>query len=102
MNLTWLIWVPLITAVAILFMRRKQQVKWMALTGAAVQFVLAFILLFAYRNEVASGNTDQFLFQQMYDWFPSWHISFHVGVDGISVAMILLTAFVVIAAVLVS
>ena len=102
MNLTWLIWVPLITAVAILFMRRKQQVKWMALTGAAVQFVLAFILLFAYRNEVASGNTDQFLFQQMYDWFPSWHISFHVGVDGISVAMILLTAFVVIAGVLVS
>ncbi len=42
------------------------------------------------------------LFEQQYNWFPSWNISFHLGVDGISVAMILLTAFVVIAGVLVS
>lgn len=102
MNLTLLILVPLITAVAVLLMRNKQQVKWLALTGATVQLVLAFALLFAYRNEVASGNTTQFLFQQQYEWFPSWHISFHLGVDGISVAMVLLTAFVVIAGVLVS
>lgn len=102
MNLTLLILVPLITAIAVLLMRNKQQVKWLAFTGATVQLVLAFVLLFAYRNEVASGNTEQFLFQQQYDWFPSWHISFHLGVDGISVAMILLTAFVVIAGVLVS
>lgn len=102
MNLTLLILVPLITAIALLLMRNKQQVKWLALTGATVQLVLAFILLFAYRNEVASGNAEQFLFQQQYEWFPSWHISFHLGVDGISVAMILLTAFVVIAGVLVS
>ena len=102
MNLTLLILVPLITAVAVLLMRNKQQVKWISLIGATVQFVLALALLFAYRNEVASGNAEQFLFQQQYDWFPSWHISFHLGVDGISVAMILLTAFVVIAGVLVS
>jgi NADH-quinone oxidoreductase subunit M len=102
MNLTLLILVPLITAVAVLLMRNKQQVKWLALAGATVQLVLAFALLFAYRNEVASGNTTQFLFQQQYEWFPSWHISFHLGVDGISVAMVLLTAFVVIAGVLVS
>jgi NADH-quinone oxidoreductase subunit M len=102
MNLTLLILVPLITAVLVLLMRNKQQVKWVALTGATVQLVLAFVLLFAYRSEVASGNREQFLFQQQYEWFPSWHISFHLGVDGISVAMILLTAFVVIAGVLVS
>ena len=63
---------------------------------------MAFALLFAFRNERASGNTAQFLFEQQYDWFPSWHINFHLGVDGISVAMILLTSFVVIAGVLVS
>jgi NADH-quinone oxidoreductase subunit M len=102
MNLTLLILVPLITAIAVLLMRNKQQVKWLALTGATVQLVLAFVLFFAYRNEVASGNSEQFLFQQQYEWFPSWHISFHLGVDGISIAMILLTAFVVIAGVLVS
>ena len=46
--------------------------------------------------------TAQMLFELQYNWFPAWHISFHLGVDGISVAMILLTAFVVIAGVLVS
>ena len=34
--------------------------------------------------------------------FLPWNINFHVGVDGISVAMILLTSFVVMAGVLVS
>src|SRR5665647_3068371 len=102
MNLTLLILVPLITAVAVLLMRNKQQVKWIALAGATVQLALALVLLFAYRNEVASGDNAQFLFQQQYEWFPSWHISLHLGVDGISVAMVLLTAFVVIAGVLVS
>jgi NADH-quinone oxidoreductase subunit M len=102
MNLSLLILVPLITAIAVLLMRNQQQVKWLALLGATVQLVLVFVLLFAYRNEVASGNAEQFLFQQQYDWFPSWHISFHLGVDGISIAMILLTAFVVVAGVLVS
>src|SRR5665647_3094709 len=102
MNLTLLILVPLITAVAVLLMRNKQQVKWIALAGATVQLALALVLLFTYRNEVASGDNAQFLFQQQYEWFPSWHISFHLGVDGLSVTMVLLTAFVVIAGVLVS
>ncbi len=102
MNLLLLIGIPLLTAVAVLLCRNKQQVKWLALAGTTIQLVLAFALFFAYRSEVASGNAGQFLFQQQYEWFPSWHISFHLGVDGISVAMILLTAFVVIAGVLVS
>jgi NADH-quinone oxidoreductase subunit M len=42
------------------------------------------------------------LFELQYNWFPAWHISFHLGVDGISVAMIMLTSFVVVAGVLVS
>lgn len=101
MNLTLLILVPLLTAIALLLVPNRQ-VKWLALAGASVQLILALALLVIYRNEVAAGNTAQMFFQQQYNWFPSWNISFHIGVDGISVAMILLTAFVVIAGVLVS
>ena len=101
MNLTLLILVPLVTAIALLLVPNRQ-VKWLALAGALVQLILALALLVVYRNEVAAGNTAQMFFQQQYNWFPSWNISFHIGVDGISVAMILLTAFVVIAGVLVS
>ncbi|HUS00508.1 MAG TPA: NADH-quinone oxidoreductase subunit M [Chitinophagaceae bacterium] len=102
MNLLLLILLPLLTAVAVLVMRNATQVKWVALTGATFQFILAFVLLFLFRQERLDGNNAQMLFELQYNWFPAWNISFHLGVDGISVAMILLTAFVVIAGVLVS
>jgi NADH-quinone oxidoreductase subunit M len=101
MSLTALILIPLLTAIAIL-LAAKQQAKWIALAGSAVQFVAAFGLLGAFHSQRASGNTKQFLFEQQCNWFPSLNISFHLGVDGISISMILLTAFVVIAGVLVS
>jgi len=102
MNLSFLILLPLLTALAILLMRNDAQVKRAALAGSALQLVLAFVLLFLFHQQRAEGNTAQMLFELQYNWFPSLHISFHLGVDGISVAMILLTAFVVIAGVLVS
>jgi len=102
MNLLFLLIAPLLTAVAILLTKNRQQVKWLSLIGSVIQLVLAFVLFFAYKNERAIDATTQMLFEQSYNLFPSWHISFHLGVDGISIAMILLTAFVVIAGVLVS
>ena len=42
------------------------------------------------------------LFESNYTWYAPLHINYHVGVDGISIAMILLTSFVVLAGVLVS
>ena len=102
MNLSLLILLPLLTAIAILLMRNNAQVRWVSLAGASLQLVLAFALLFLYNQQRVEGNTAQMLFETQYNWFPAWNISFHLGVDGISVAMILLTAFVVIAGVLVS
>lgn len=102
MNLILLTGIPLITAIALLFAKNIKGVKSISLMGATIQFVLAFVLLFTFRNERASGNPEQMLFQQNYHWFSSLNINFHVGVDGISVAMILLTAFVVLAGVLIS
>lgn len=102
MNLVSLILLPFITAVIILLARNAQQVKVVALTGSVLQLILSFVLLYLFNAEKAAGNTAQMIFEMQYNWFPSWNISFHMGVDGISVAMILLTAFVVIAGVLVS
>ena len=102
MNLSLLILIPLITAVAVLLMRSKQQVKWVSLIGATIQIIFSLFLFVYYRNEVTGGDTAQMLFQQNFEWFPALHIGFHLGVDGISVALIMLTAFVVIAGILVS
>ena len=102
MNLLFLIGIPLLTAIGILLVRNAGQVRSVALAGSVVQFFMAIALLISYRNERLAGNTSQMLFEDRYSWFPSLNISFHLGVDGISVAMILLTAFVVVAGVLVS
>ncbi len=102
MNLLLLIGAPLLTAVAVLFSRNKQQVKWISLLGSIIQIILAFALLFAFRQERAENNSAQMLFEQNHKLFDSLNINFHFGVDGISVAMILLTSLVVAAGVLVS
>ncbi|HWR33230.1 MAG TPA: NADH-quinone oxidoreductase subunit M, partial [Chitinophagaceae bacterium] len=102
MNLLLLILVPLITAVAALLARSKGQVRWISFAGSVAQLILAITLLLAFQNERSAGNTAQMLFEQSYSIFPAWNINFHLGVDGISIAMILLTSFVVVAGVLVS
>lgn len=101
MNLSFLIILPLITAIVILFVKGLKQVRAVALTGALVQLALVFDLMLEYFKEKAHNNA-QMLFQYDYNWFPSLNIHYHVGVDGISVAMMLLTACVVVAGILVS
>lgn len=102
MNLLLLIIAPLITALATLVCRSKAQVKWVSLTGAVVQLVLSVLLLLAFNNERSAGNSSSVLFESYYVLFQTPRINFHFGVDGLAVAMILLTSFVLIAGVLVS
>jgi NADH-quinone oxidoreductase subunit M len=102
MNLSLLILLPLITAIAVAFCKGERGIRWVSLAGATVQLLLGVGLLALYWKERAAGNSAAMLFEWRHEWFPSWNIWYHVGVDGISVAMILLTAFVMEAAVLVS
>jgi NADH-quinone oxidoreductase subunit M len=102
MNLSLLVLVPLITAIAILFCRSLNRIRWVSLVGATIQLALACGLLILYVKERDGGNSAAMLFEYRHAWFPALHIWYHVGVDGISVSMILLTALVMIAAVLVS
>ncbi len=102
MNLSLLIILPLITAAGILLAKGLKQVRVIAFIGASLQLLLCLALLYFYHQERVKGNTTNFLFEDGYVWYRSLGFNYHVGVDGISVAMILLTAFVVIAAVLVS
>ncbi|MDO6429769.1 NADH-quinone oxidoreductase subunit M [Flavitalea sp. BT771] len=102
MNLSLLVLAPLITAVAVLFCRGLNRVRWVSLAGASVQLVLSFGLLALYWKERAAGNDAAMLFEYRHAWYLPLNIWYHIGVDGISVAMILLTAIVMEAAILVS
>jgi NADH-quinone oxidoreductase subunit M len=102
MNLSLLILVSLLTALAILPMKGLKQVRMVALLGSVLQLILCFVLFYFYQRERSNGNVANFLFEDNYTWYAPLGINYHIGVDGISVAMILLTAFVVMAGVLVS
>lgn len=102
MNLNVLIILPFITALCIVFSKDLKQIRMVAFLGAALQLVLGGFLLYIYCTVRAAGDTSPFLFEQRFAWYPSLNINYHIGVDGISIAMILLTASVVLAGVLVS
>ena len=102
MNLNLLILLPLVTALALLPLKSPRQVRIIALAGSLAQFILTAILVFLFVEERRAGNTSDFLFEQNHSWYAALNINYHIGVDGISLAMIGLTAFVVLAGVLVS
>ena len=102
MNLSLLIIVPLLTAISILFCTGLKQVRTISLLGSIIQLALGLFMLTEYWQQRTSGNVSQMLFQYNHTWFRALNINYHIGVDGISIAMILLTAFVVIAGVLIS
>ncbi|HEV8507306.1 MAG TPA: NADH-quinone oxidoreductase subunit M [Chitinophagaceae bacterium] len=102
MNLSLLIILPLLTAIAIIPLKGAKSVRIISLISSSLQMVLVFALLYFYWTERSSGDTSTMLFEDSYTWYGPLHINYHVGVDGISIAMILLTAFVVLAGVLVS
>jgi NADH-quinone oxidoreductase subunit M len=101
MNLHLLILLPLLTVVGIgLFPARLS--RTVAAAGSGLQLLVSLLLLVQYRAERILFPDEAFLFRSTYDWFNTLHIKYAVGIDGISLAMILLTAVVVLAGVLVS
>ena len=101
MNLLLLLIVPLIAAIGIMLSPRVSAVRQISLAASLVQLVLVGWLLFQMLNS-RSVSAQPLYFEQVYQWFPSWNIQFHIGVDGIAISMMILTALVVLAGVLVS
>lgn len=83
-----LIFFPLIAAL-LLLSAKGEQVKNIALGAAIVEFVISIFALTQFQH-----NADV-QFDASYAWIKSLGISFHVGIDGISMLMVLLTTFLV-------
>lgn len=101
MNLLQFLAVPLVTCLLIAGTPRAVYNRMIALVGAAVQLLLVIFLIREFIAARLQQPTEVYFLQQ-YQWFPTWGIQFQVGVDGISLSMMLLTALVVLAGVLVS
>jgi NADH-quinone oxidoreductase subunit M len=93
--LTLFVVVPVLTIIGILFTKDFKGARVVSAIGMSLQLIMAGFLIYLYFAERGAGNTAQMLFVVDYLWFPSLNIHYAVGVDGISVAMIGLTAVVV-------
>ena len=100
--LTLLVFSPLAGAALIALWPAGQvrTIRWLAFVASLVPLGLALDLWLRF-NRAAAAATG-FLFVQDIPWYPAIGASYHVGVDGISLAMVLLTALLTPLAVLIS
>jgi NADH-quinone oxidoreductase subunit M len=93
--------VPILTVLALIFAKDLKQARMVALVGMLVQFIMSINLLFAYLKE-RTVNDDIMVFVKDLSWFETFNIHYAIGVDAISVVMIMLTSVVVLAGVFIS
>ncbi len=89
MILSLCIAMPVLTAILVLLVPRAQEtvVRWLALLGSLGTFVATIVVLANFR----SGEAD-FQMVEKAKWIPSIGAEWHLGVDGISLFLVLLTS----------
>jgi NADH-quinone oxidoreductase subunit M len=85
------IWLPIIFGILVLATgddKNAPLARIIAMIGAVLGFLVTIPLYTGFARD-----TSEMQFVEMHDWIPRFNIHYHLGVDGISVLFILLTAF---------
>src|SRR5215204_2511627 len=92
--LTILILFPVLGAAATLahqiFWKRESHLKWVTLVFTIVNFLLSLVLVIGKSAPSASG----FFFEENFPWIKAINSNFHLGVDGLSLWLVVLTTFI--------
>jgi len=86
------IWTPIAFGVVLLALGRDDQarsVRWVALIGAIASFLVTLPLYDGFKLGTAAMQ-----FVEKATWIARFNVNYHLGVDGISLWFVLLTAFV--------
>lgn len=75
--------------------KNTRQIHAVMVIGSSALLALAIFLVFNYLGLREAGDTATMLFTDSLAWYPAFNIHYAVGVDGISVAMLLLSAIIV-------
>ena len=88
--LSLIIFIPLVAALGLLMVSREDvaTIRIVGVGAAGASLALSLWLMFSFD---ASNPDMQFV--QMFHWVPALHINYLLGVDGISLWMVMLTAF---------
>jgi len=88
------IWLPIAFGVLLLALGRDENAgtaRWIALAGAVLSFVVTIPLVTGFHLDTAALQ-----FEENLAWIERFNVRYHLGVDGISVWFVLLTAFITI------
>jgi NADH-quinone oxidoreductase subunit M len=87
--LSWLIWLPIVGGFAVLALgHRATLAKWVSLAVSAMALLLSIPLWSWFKT-----GTAEMQFVERSPWISTIHSEFYIGVDGISMPLILLTTF---------
>jgi NADH-quinone oxidoreductase subunit M len=88
--LSWITFLPLIGAAILLFVNRekKDTLRGITLGVTLLNFLLSLPLFFQFRLDTA---TMQFV--EKVPWIPEYGVTYFLGIDGISLFLVLLTTF---------
>jgi NADH-quinone oxidoreductase subunit M len=91
--LSFIIFFPLVAMLLLWLIpaRQRKLLLWSALGLSVIEFVVSLQLL----TRFPAGVDHNFRFVEHYDWIPNLGISYHLGVDGISLFLVLLTTFLI-------
>jgi len=96
--LTLLIFLPTVGAVVVMLARTRDAARWTALAFAVLTFLLSLLLLAFFRAGQGGaygyepGGTVQLV--QRATWIASFNVEYFVGIDGLSLPLVILTTFV--------
>ncbi len=85
-------WLPIAFGVAVLATaseRNPGPARWTALAGSVLGFLAGIPLWTGF--SAAAGGAMQF--EEIHPWIPLFNVNYHLGVDGISMPLILLNSF---------
>ncbi len=86
--------VPVLMILVLFVCKSMQQIRTVMVTGASVLLVLAGVLSVMFVQERAVSN-DEMLFVSSTLWYKPLNIGYSIGVDGISVVMLVLSSIIV-------
>jgi NADH-quinone oxidoreductase subunit M len=97
--LTVITFTPLVAGLIILMIpaERKTEARVTALAAGVFATLLSIFIYFGY-DQARAG----YQFVEQYPWVPQFGISYHVGVDGLTLPLVLLTSLVMVTGVLIS
>lgn len=100
--LTLLTFLPLLGAVIVFVIPRGREnwARWTALGFSLVVLVMTIAVFYNVQSD--PPGPGQWAFEEQAEWFPQLNASWHIGVDGLSATMILLTGILVPLAILIS